>query len=208
MGYSTANALATCWDDALDTRSDGTTVLDPGRPPLPVADGWAVMRPSLHLVDDRGRYLPAGAVHALPPAERTRLTRYGRVAESEHRSMRGGLLLRAQRFEIDELIFERPATLAGADLAAGFQPEHLRVWHVGQRWDGLTRLGDRRPRPLALTTRRIRTLLERLCIELRLAACSEPLRALPRAGELLALLRRELGLRPPTKTPPPTAPTR
>ncbi|TAM75243.1 hypothetical protein EPN44_09300 [bacterium] len=198
MRFSTATALAHCWDDVIDARPDGTTVLDPGRPPLPIAGFWAVTRPALHLVDDQGRTLAAPSIQDLPPADGACLVRYRRVAESERRCVRGGLLLPAQRFEIGDVIFERPATLAGRDLGAAFQPEGLRLWRLGQRWDGLTRLGDRRPHPLGLSARRTRALAERLTIELRLAACGVPLRGLPRAGELLALLRRELGLGPST----------
>ena len=196
MRFSTAHALAHCWDDVIDTRPDGTTVLDPGRPPLPIAGAWAVMRPSLRLVDDQGRELSTVVSGTLSPADGARLNRYRRVAESERRRVRGGLLLPALRFEVEDLVFERPSTLAGRDLGAASQPEDLRLWRVGQSWDGLTRLGDRRPYPLGLSAQRIRALAERLTIELRLAACCEPLRSLPRAGELLALLRRELGLGP------------
>ena len=206
MPYTAASALANCWDDVIETRPDGTTMLDPGRPPLPVAGGWAVIRPSLHLVDDQGRQLTGTSMRDLAQREKARLARYRRVAESERRRAHGGLLLTAQRFEFDGIVFERPATLAGRDLGAAFTPSALRLWYVGQRWDGLTRLGDRRPHPLGLSARRIRALAERLTIELRLAACCEPLRGLPRAGELLALLRRELGLSPPTKAPRPASP--
>lgn len=205
MRFSTDTALAHCWDDVIDTHPDGTTALDPGRPPLPIAGGWAVTRPSLRLVDDQGRALAAPAIRDLSQADAARLARYRRVAQSERRRARGGLLLPAQRFEIDGVVFERPATLASHDLGAAFQPDDLRMWRVGQGWDGLTRLGDRRPQPLGLSVRHIRALAERLTIELRLAACCEPLRGLPRAGELLALLRRELGLGPARKAPQPVS---
>ncbi|MDE2573447.1 MAG: hypothetical protein KGM44_13115, partial [bacterium] len=205
MRESPPNALPLSRHDTVAVDSDGTTVIHPSRPLLRVSVGWVEVRPlrgrrgarprdgrpQLRALLLRSDGSEAGdtALRALSAPERRRIARYLRVARGETQRGRGKIALPPLRLQIGELMLERPAWLAGGDLGAGFPLAMLRLWRAGEAWDGLTRLGDRHPRPLGLTAHRIRALEERAALELRLTACAEPLRDLPRAGEVLAVLR-------------------
>ncbi|HVA37533.1 MAG TPA: hypothetical protein VNJ51_07970 [Candidatus Dormibacteraeota bacterium] len=198
---------AACADVELVSARGGRT-LWPGRPPLDLAAARGVVvrgdpdRDDLvfprgvrvRLYDRDGRGLAPAARAGLSDGERRRLRWYARVAADERSSAVEGIALPALRIELAGLVFERPASLAGEDLCGRFPPERLRLWPAGASWDGLTRLGDRAPPPRGLGAPRARELAARLSLELRLAACASPLRSLPRAGEIVAVLRRELGL--------------